>query len=198
MSDSDAKKLLLRHEMKRRRAALAQADGLAGDRMAETVSSALEAWPRRGSLIAGYYPIQSEINPFPLLQIFEDKGYRLCLPCLVAGAEGYEMRFRAFRLGDDLEQGPFDIHQPHAAAGEVTPDVVLVPLLAFTRDGHRLGYGGGYYDRALAALRAQGDVRVCGIAFSGQELADLPFEVHDQKLDDIWTEQGVIEARAQA
>jgi 5-formyltetrahydrofolate cyclo-ligase len=196
--DVEAPKPLLRNEMKRRRAALAATDLRAGDHMATAVTKALDAadrWPQAGAVIAGYYPIQSELNPFSLMQVFEDRGYRLALPCLVAAADGFVMRFRRFALGDALELGPFDIHQPPAAADEVVPDVILVPLLGFTRDGHRLGYGGGYYDRALENLRLQRDMRACGIAFSGQELAELPYDVHDQRLDEIFTESDVIEAR---
>ncbi|MGN6422590.1 MAG: 5-formyltetrahydrofolate cyclo-ligase [Asticcacaulis sp.] len=201
MIDVEAPKPLLRNEMKRRRAALAAADLRVGDHMAAAVAetlTAMERWPRAGACVAGYYPIQSEINPFPLMQVFEDRGYKLALPCLMAEGDGFVMRFRRFAIGDALELGPFDIHQPRAETGEVAPDVILVPLLGFTRDGHRLGYGGGYYDRALESLRLQRDMRVCGIAFSGQELAELPYEVHDQRLDEIFTEGGVIEARRTA
>lgn len=201
MIDVEAPKPLLRNEMKRRRAGLAASDLRAGDHMAAAVAEALtatERWPQTGAVIAGYYPIQSELNPFPLMQVFENRGYRLALPCLMAAGEGFVMRFRRFAIGDALELGPFDIHQPRAEAGEAEPDVILVPLLGFTRDGHRLGYGGGYYDRALERLRLQRDMRVCGIAFSGQELAELPAEVHDQRLDEIFTEGGVIEARRTA
>jgi len=198
MLDVESPKSLLRIEMKSRRAGFAAGDRLAGDRMAAAVTEALDEltlWPQGGAVVAGYYPIQSEINPLPLMQAFEDRGFPLALPCLVPDEGGYVMHFRRFRLGDDLEVGPFGIHQPHRDAGEVTPDVVLAPLLGFTRDGHRLGYGGGYYDRALEALRVRGHARLCGVAFSGQELAELPYDVHDQRLDEIFTERGVIEAR---
>ena len=200
MIDADSPKPLLRSEMKRRRSALAAAGLLAGDRMAEAVGEAFDAdgrWPQAGAVIAGYYPIQSEINPFPLMQLFETRGYALALPCLLPQGEGFVMRFRRLRLGDGLESGPFGIHQP-VDTQDAAPDVVLVPLLGYTRDGHRLGYGGGYYDRALDTLRFQRDIRICGIAFSGQELAELPAEAHDQRLDEIFTERGVIEARRTA
>lgn len=199
--DADTPKSLLRREMKARRAASATADLLAGDRMAQAVAEALDdldLWPADDTVIAGYYPIQSEINPLPLMQMFEERGYALALPCLLPQDGGFIMQFRRFRLGDALEIGPFGIHQPHADAETVTPGLVLAPMLGFTRDGHRLGYGGGYYDRALEGLRAAGEVRLCGVAFSAQELAELPFEVHDQRLDEIFTERGVIEARPAA
>lgn len=78
----------------------------------------------------------------------------------------------------------------YPAKGEtLTPQVVLVPLLAFTAAGQRLGYGGGYYDRTLSGLRSQGDVFACGVAYAGQEVADLPTDKHDADLDGILTEK---------
>ncbi len=187
-------KPLLRNEMKRRRAALATAQPLAGDRLADAVVAELNQrldWPDPHTVVAGYYPIQSEINPFPLMQAFADHGHPLSLPCLVPGEAGFRMIFRRFAIGDDLVHGPFDIRQPADHAEEVDPDVVMVPLLAFNRAGIRLGYGGGYYDRALERLRAHKAIRAVGIAFSGQEVAQIPFEVHDQQLDGIFTELGL-------
>ena len=192
-------KPLLRNEMKRRRAAFAQGSPLAGDMLAEIACDALDErreWPDKDAIIAGYWPIQSEINPFPLLQIFEERGYGLALPCLMEEGEGFRMIFRRFSLGDDLVSGPFDIHQPADDADEIAPDMVLLPLLAFDEQGWRLGYGGGYYDRVLARLRAQKDVKGYGIVFSGQQFAEIPFEVHDKPLDGLFTEQGVIPLRS--
>ncbi len=193
-------KPLLRSEMKRRRAGLATAQPLAGDQLAQAVETGIEAlgkWPDAGAIIAGYWPIQSEINPFPLMQMFEDRGYPLALPCLVPlEAGGFSMIFRRFRIGDTLIHGPFDIRQPLDEADIVDPDVLLMPLLAFDITGVRLGYGGGYYDRVLADLRARRPVKAWGMAFSGQQLAEAPFDVHDQKLDDVLTEQGVVEVRS--
>ncbi|ESQ86167.1 hypothetical protein AEAC466_02950 [Asticcacaulis sp. AC466] len=189
-------KPLLRNEMKRRRAALAQGAPLAGDVLAETASDTLDAhagWPDPDAVVAGYWPIQSEMNPFPLMQAYESRGYGLALPCLVPDGDAYNMIFRRFRLGDTLVAGPFDIHQPADSADEILPDVVLLPLLAFDAQGWRLGYGGGYYDRALARLREKKDVKGYGIAFSDQQLAEIPFEVHDQPLDGIFTEKGIIQ-----
>jgi 5-formyltetrahydrofolate cyclo-ligase len=187
-------KPLLRNEMKRRRAALATAQPFAGDHLAQAVAADLNErrdWPDHHTIVAGYYPIQSEINPFPLMQAFANRGHALCLPCLVPGESGFRMIFRRFSIGEDLVHGPFDIRQPADHSEEVDPDVVMVPLLAFNRAGVRLGYGGGYYDRALERLRAQKVIRAVGIAFSGQEVAQIPFEVHDQPLDGIFTELGL-------
>lgn len=198
MREADQKPLL-RSEMKRRRAVLAQNNPLAGDRLAERTAESLDArlaWPAPDALIAGYWPIQSEINPFPLMQVFEARGYGLALPCLVPDGHTFRMIFRRFSLGDALVSGPFDIQQPSDAADEILPDVMFLPLLAFDEQGWRLGYGGGYYDRVLARLRATRTVRAYGIAFSGQQLAEIPFEVHDQPLDGIFTDLGVITLRS--
>ncbi len=194
-----ARKSLLRTEMKTRRASLAAANPFAGDKVSEQCAAPLIARldsPERSPVIAGYWPIQSEISPFPLMQALEDAGYKLALPCLIPEGEGYRMIFRAFVIGDALISGPFDIRQPSDQAQEVTPGIILLPLLAFDAAGIRLGYGGGYYDRALWALRQHHDIKAYGVAFSGQQLAEIPFEVHDQPLDGIVTELGVTETRA--
>ena len=198
MLTSDQKPLL-RTEMKHRRSAMAQNAPLAGDILAEIACEALDdkqQWPSADAVIAGYWPIQSEINPFPFLQIFEERGYELALPCLVPEGEGFRMIFRRFSMGDELVAGPFGIRQPEDHADEIAPDVVFLPMLAFDARGWRLGYGGGYYDRALARLSAQKAVTAWGIAFSGQQLAEIPFEVHDHPLDGIFTDQGVICVRS--
>ncbi len=188
---------LLRTEMKARRALLATAQPLAGDDLADAAVTALDearAWPHHDAVVAGYWPIQSEINPFPLMQMFEERGYDLALPVLHPTDDGYRMGFRRFRLGEPLVPGPFGIREPGDIAPEVEPDVVLMPMLAFAGDGVRLGYGGGYYDRAMADLRAAKAVTLYGIAFSAQQLAELPCEGHDQRLDGIFTETGLIGA----
>ncbi len=197
------RKSLLRSEMKKRRALMAQAAPFAGDQLAKLSMERLAAdKPDMSSVVAGYWPIQSEINPFVLMQALEDIGYPLALPCLVPnsltgdGSDGFRMIFRRFSIGDPLISGPFEIRQPSDDAPEVLPDIVLLPLLAFDEGGRRLGYGGGYYDRALAHLRQFHSVKAYGLAFSGQQLAEIPFEVHDQPLDGILTELGVVEARS--
>ena len=193
MSES---KPLLRAEMKKRRTALATANPIAGEAVAKHAVAALDSsgWPAKPATIAGYWPIQSEISPFPLMEAFADRGYALALPCLVRAGDAFDMIFRRFRIGDRLVNGPFDISQPDEGLEEVDPDIVLMPLLAFTESGQRLGYGGGYYDRAVATLRDRKAIQAVGIAFSAQQLAEIPFEVHDQNLDGIYTDQGVIEA----
>jgi len=92
-----------------------------------------------------------------------------------------------------METGPFGIQEPTAAAPVLRPDLLLVPLLAFDRSGHRLGYGGGFYDRTLRALRADGAVLAVGIAYAGQEVDAVPVAEYDQPLNWIVTEREAIE-----
>jgi 5-formyltetrahydrofolate cyclo-ligase len=99
--------------------------------------------------------------------------------------------FRRWRPGAPLEAAPFGLSHPPAEAGTVDPDVLLVPLAAFDRRGHRIGYGRGYYDRALARLDARGRRRAIGVAFSVQEVDAVPDEPHDRRLDAVLTEAGL-------
>ncbi len=141
-----------------------------------------------GTIIAGYWPIGGEIDPRPLLRALAQGGCMLALP-VVTGPD----RALDFRLWDQsipLEDGPHRTRQPSASAPLIRPDVVLVPLLAFDRSGNRLGQGGGYYDRTLAALRADGPVLAIGAAHTFQEVDAVPADRHDQRLDRIITEKG--------
>lgn len=141
--------------------------------------------------VAGYVPISSEADPGLLMEAFAAMGRALALPAVVA-AEA-PLIFRQWCDGDALDTGAFGIPEPTAAAETVTPALVLMPLLAFDAAGWRLGYGGGYYDRTLTALRAgnPGNVVAAGIAFAGQEIAAVPHEDFDQPLDLVVTEAGV-------
>ncbi|BEV10987.1 5-formyltetrahydrofolate cyclo-ligase [Asticcacaulis sp. DW145] len=192
MSDAKA---AMRREMKARRAALAAASPDAGERMAEAFVTR-GVWPR-AAVVAAFYPIKDEIDPRPLLRRFQARGYILALPRIEA--EG-RMIFCAYTLDEPLLAGPFGTQQPDPNAPEVFPDLILAPLLAFDLQGGRLGYGGGFYDRALDYLRSvnrsnENPLQVWGVAFSAQEVARVPTEPHDQRLDAVLTEQGVIEIR---
>ncbi|WP_298324839.1 5-formyltetrahydrofolate cyclo-ligase [Asticcacaulis sp.] len=191
---SDAKPAL-RKEMKARRTALAAASPDAGEWLAEAFV-ARGVWPK-ASVVAGFHPIKDEIDPRPLMRHFQACGYALALPSIEA--EG-RMIFRTCTLDASLEAGPFGTQQPRPDAPEVFPDLILAPLLAFDREGGRLGYGGGFYDRALDYLRSvnqsnENPLQVWGVAFSAQAVACVPTESHDQRLDAVLTEQGVVEIR---
>ena len=147
-------------------------------------------WPdtkiKRG-IAAIYLPIQSEIDPLPLSLALVDAGFELALPCIKRVA--HPLDFRRYMPGDKLRGGAYNTKEPLRSAEIVDPDIVLLPLLAFSRDGYRLGYGGGFYDRSLATLRAKKQIFACGLAFAAQEVPRVPTDEYDQKLDGVLTER---------
>lgn len=142
--------------------------------------------PHADQPLAGYVPIRSEIDPTPAMAVHAGP---LALPVVVAA--GQPLAFRSWRPGEALVPGAFCAPVP-ASGVPVAPVVLIVPLVAFDRSGGRLGYGGGFYDRTLADLRAAGPVRAIGFAYAAQEVARVPVEPTDQPLDLIVTERGVI------
>lgn len=145
-----------------------------------------EIWPALHSVVAGYSPIGDEIDPTPLLETFHCEQARLALPRVDGKSE--PLSFRAFSPGDELEAGAFGVKAPAARAAALKPSLILVPLLAFDETGCRLGYGGGFYDRTLAALRKDGSVVAVGLAFEAQKVRRVPTDRHDQILDLVITE----------
>lgn len=99
--------------------------------------------------------------------------------------------FRHWQPGDDLAVSDLKISEPTPDKRLEIPDILLVPLLAFDNSGHRLGFGGGYYDRTLSDLRAKRDITAIGFAYAGQEVDNIPQESFDQRLDWVMTEQGL-------
>lgn len=147
-----------------------------------------EIWPALHSVVAGYSPIGDEIDPTPLLETFHCEQARLALPRVDGKSE--PLSFRAFSPGDELEIGVFGVKAPAARAAVLKPSLILVPLLAFDVTGRRLGYGGGFYDRTLAALRKEGPVVAVGLAFEAQRVHRVPTDTLDQRLDYVVTEAG--------
>ncbi len=143
-----------------------------------------------GIMVSGFMPLKNEVNPVPLMRKLSDAGAQLALP--VVCGRGKPLAMRAFAFGDALGAGVWGIREPRPEAPEVLPDILLVPLLAFDRSGHRIGYGGGYYDLTIAALRAQKKVLAVGIAFAVQEIAHVPTTPRDASLDLVLTEREVI------
>ena len=143
--------------------------------------------PHAGALVAGYWPMGDEVDVRPLLAALAERGHALALP--VTPSRGQPLRFRRWRPGEALRPGPLGTSFP-AEGEEVQPGWLLVPLLAFDRAGRRLGYGGGYYDRTLAAL--PGAVAV-GCAHAVQEMDEVPAGPDDARLARVATENGVIE-----
>lgn len=141
----------------------------------------------KGAIVAGYAAVRGEADPFPLMAALANQGHALCLP----QTRGGDLVFRAWKPGDPLVVGRFNIPEPDDKARERRPDLVLVPLLAFDASGQRLGYGAGYYDRYLRAARSKRTISAIGIAYAGQELTELPHEESDEVLDAVVTEAGV-------
>jgi len=142
----------------------------------------------RFETVAGFSPIGAEIDPRPLLDRLAREGVGLCLPVLQA--KGEALRFRRWQAGDPLRDGVWGIAEPLPTAPETEPDVMLVPLLAFDAAGRRLGYGGGYYDRTLRALRARRTLAAVGLAFDEQEVDAVPGLDYDERLDWVLTPSG--------
>ena len=141
----------------------------------------------KGRIIGGYWPLTGELDIRPLMNACHAQGHALALPC--TPRKGKPLTFRAWTPSDDLKAGPFGTREPYPKQVEVTPNLVLVPLLAFTQHGERLGYGGGFYDRTLAKLRETTEVFACGIAYAAQEAASLPVDEFDYPLDGILTDR---------
>jgi 5-formyltetrahydrofolate cyclo-ligase len=181
-----------------RRDALARRDALEpAARAAAAEAIAARPFPlevRADLVVSGFAPIASEIDPFPLLRRLAGHDARLALP--VVGARGEPLIFRSFAFGDPLVARQWGIREPPPQAAAVRPDIVLVPLLAFDRTGHRLGYGAGYYDRTLTALRAEMRIVAVGLGFAAQEIAAVPTTARDARLDLVLTEHETIDCRA--
>jgi 5-formyltetrahydrofolate cyclo-ligase len=182
-----------------RAAALARRDALpASDRAAAAEAIAARQFPipiTSGTIVSGFIPIRSEINPLPLLRRLAAAGAKLALP-VVAG-RGRPLILRAYAFGDPLVSGQWGIREPEPQAPEVVPDVMIVPMAAFDRTGHRIGYGAGYYDMTIAKARALKPVTAIGIAFAAQEIDRVPATPRDARLDLVLTEREVIDCRAQ-
>ena len=183
----------LRTDARARRAKLAKAMPGHAARLAAQ-AGALTMAP--GTVVAGYAALPGEADPVALLAEFARRGAVLALPRVTAKA--MPLAFHRWRPGDALAPGAFDVPEPDPAWPPVTPTVVLVPLLAFDPAGRRLGYGGGYYDRTLAALRADHTITAVGVAYAGQEVDNLPNDAHDELLDMILTETGLRKFGTQA
>lgn len=157
---------------------------LAAAKKAETAIVAL-----KGMMLAGYWPIRSEIDPRPLLSYMREKGVRLCLPVVL---DRETIAFREFLPDSELVQTGFGTMGPDKNAPLVNPAIMLMPLAGFDNRGHRLGYGAGHYDRALARFKSEGlEPLLIGMAFDAQQVPHVPNEPHDIALHQILTETGL-------
>src|SRR5476649_1025105 len=181
-----------------RTAALTRRDALSDEhRNAAAQAIAARGLPveiKRGAVVAGYSPIRSEIDPVALMRALAARGARLALPAVMA--RGKSLAFRAWAAGDRLMLGPLGILEPSPAAAELIPDIMLVPLAAFDRAGHRIGYGAGHYDFTLAHLRKVKAIVAMGNAFAVQEIKTVPMQPHDVALDYVLTEKRTFDFRS--
>jgi 5-formyltetrahydrofolate cyclo-ligase len=166
-----------------RKTAFAAGQGRAADLLADFLA------PHRGRALASYMPMRTEIDPLPAMAAHDGP---VGVPVILG--KGQPLRFREWTPGCAMVAGEFGAMIP-ADGAWIDPDVLIVPLLAFDRRGFRLGYGGGFYDRTLEGLRARRPRLAVGFAFAAQEVACVPTEPTDQRLDAILTEAGPVPLR---
>lgn len=147
-----------------------------------------------GEVVSVFAPIGSEISTTPLVRLLRAAGAQVALPVIVD--TGKPLIFRLWEQGEELVPsagpGSLRIPAPPESAPAVVPDVLVVPLAAFDARGNRLGYGAGFYDRTLSLLRGAKRVEAIGYAFAVQELPAVPTDPHDERLDAIATDAGIV------
>lgn len=142
-----------------------------------------------GMVVSGFWPMRSEVDVRPLMFALRDRGARLCLPAIL---DKETIVFRELIRGAEMVDMGFGTYGPGPEAAELDPDLMLIPLAAFDDRGHRIGYGAGYYDRAIDRMKARGhDPRLVAIAFGCQEVDRVPDQDHDVQLAEILTESGL-------
>ena len=181
-----------------RKTSLQRRDKLAPEaRQAAAEAAAAQPFPidvKPGVVVSGYSPLASEINPVPLMRKLVDAGAKLALPVVVGKGKPLIMRSHSF--GQKLDKGVWGIREPMVDADEVFPDIMIVPLAAFDRKGHRIGYGAGYYDLTIHRARElNSQVVAVGLAYHAQHVAVVPITPRDARLDFVMTEREVIDCR---
>lgn len=153
--------------------------------------------PRRSwDIIGGYWPISGEVDTVLLMEALAEQGHTIALPCVAASDT--PLTFRRWQKGMELVKNTrYKTLEPPAGNLEVIPTLLIVPLLAFDAAGYRLGFGGGFYDRTLAALKDTQSIFTVGLAFAKQQAGVIPHETHDVPLDCIITEERVLLAAAE-
>ena len=143
------------------------------------------------SVVACFQPIFTEIDIIPLMKALAEKQCQLCLQ--VIPDKPSALSFRSYVLGQELEAGPLNTKHPYASSNKLTPELMLLPLLAFDARCNRLGYGGGYYDRTIKKFRESGVyVKVVGVAYSGQQVNKVPVTSTDEPMDGVLTPAGLM------
>ena len=180
--DLSVAKAMCRKQATQTRAELASSFPDAAFRLAGHAANLTEQYGK--GIYAGYMPIRSELSPLFLLENLVGLGCDLALP--ITPQEGQPLGFHRWNVGGRLDNGPFGTKQPPASNEKCQPSVILAPMLAFDACGRRLGYGGGFYDRTVAELRAANHrVTVIGVAFDGQKLDKIPVGPYDMPLDAV-------------
>ncbi len=188
MSPEDAKGLLRRKCLERRRILSGQASDF-GERARKLF---LERFSLSNvKVVAAYLPVRGEFDCIPLATEASNRGIPVGMP--VVRARDEPLIFRKWEPEMELVQGALKIPVPPAHCDVVVPDLIIAPMLAFDRNGFRLGYGGGFYDRTLASLRGAG-LSVCavGLNYADLEVSDVPHDERDEPLDWIVTEKEVV------
>lgn len=176
---SASQKQKLRTFFKEKRKELFQQNGVAGQKLTSLFFNAFTL--PKNSIVGAYLPIDSEIDVKPLLNALVEKKIPCALPCLTDKG----LCYRHWTPEASLVKGKFHTSEPSPDEPIVEPTLLFIPLLAFDRKGHRLGYGKGHYDRFLKNYKGL----IIGVAFAGQETPCIPFESHDHPLDYILTER---------
>ena len=186
MQTGEDKRAARTRALARRAAAFAAHGPAAGARLAAHGLPFLDLAP--SATVSGFSAIRDEIDPAALLARLHAEGHRLCLP--VMQGKGLPLLFRAWSPGDAMGTVQWGIAEPLPDKPVLEPDVVLVPLLAFDAAGHRLGYGGGFYDRTLARLRTVKPVVAVGVAYDELKVDAVPHRSYDEPLDWVLTPSG--------
>lgn len=162
-----------------RKAAFAAGQGQAAELLADYLAA------HRGKVLSGYMAMRTEIDPLAAMLAHQGP---VCVPVIIAN--GQPLKFREWSPGCKMQMGAFGAEIP-ADGAWMEPEVLIVPLVGFDARGYRLGYGGGFYDRTLQGLRAKRTTLAVGFGFAAQEMAQVPIDAFDQRLDVMVTEQGV-------
>jgi len=192
-----------------RAAALAQRSAVTSGRAADIATRLADLGPKLArehgarvarahgtTVVAAFWSIGDEIVTLPLIEALDAAGFTVALP--ITGKRGASLVFRQWKPGDIMARGRMNIPEPLDKAPLVVPDVLFVPLAAFDREGHRIGYGAGFYDRSLAELRASKTIVAIGVGYAAQEVSRVPREAHDEPLDMVLTEHELIVPAAAA
>lgn len=193
LSDLPAIKAAMRHEMtERRRDAAARAAPSAAEIAKNHFLASIPL--HDGATVSAFWPLPDEFDTRPLMYALHERGHPIGLP--VVEKRGLPLRFRVWAPDVPLVRGNFNVETPGKDAPECVPEILVVPLLAFDRKGYRLGYGGGFYDRTIAGLRAAGGANgptlAVGYAYAGQEIDAVPHDDTDAQLDWIVTERDAL------